>query len=373
MKFTIRQSALLEMIQTVSKAVAVRTSKQVLSGILIEASPNQLTTTAYDLELGIQTSLTANENNELDVMESGSIVLPARYFSDVIRKLPSKIVSMDVLNNYMTEIKSGSAEFHLHGIDAAEFPQLPSFQRSRSLRIPSETLATLIRSTVFAASNLEVRPILTGVQMENEATRLTFTATDALRMARKQAEIEIVDDNEKWAAVIPAKSLAELSKLVADSDIDVTVQCAESHSLFEIGTTLFYSRLIDGAYPDTTRIIPTTHKTEVSFDADALRGAIDRAQLIARDREVRLDISDDEVTITSSSPDVGNLSERIEILSKDGDNLTISFNAKYVLDALRPMDSGVIRIRFNGWNQPFVIRQDGDEYGLQLISPVLMR
>jgi DNA polymerase III subunit beta len=373
MRFSIRQSMLLDIIQTVSKAVAVRTPKQILNGILLNIDANKLTATAYDLELGIERSITPDEDNQLTIYEEGRIVLPARYFSDIIRKLPGQNVNIAVKSNYMTEIRSGSAEFHLHGIDAAEFPKLPTFQKSRSLPIPANTLATLIKSTVFAASNLEVRPILTGVQLVHEGNSITFTATDALRMARKQAEIEESSETERWSSVIPAKSLNELLKLLTDDDSPVTFQCTESHSLFEVGSTLFYTRLIEGTYPETNRIIPAAHKTEVGFDVEGLRGALDRAQLIARDREVRLDIAETGVTITSNSPDVGNLTEQVEVVSREGDALTIAFNAKYVIEALRALEQGTVRIRFNGWNQPFVIRQDGDDFGLQLISPVLMR
>lgn len=373
MKFSIRQSALLDLIQTVSKAVAVRTTKQVLSGILLEVTSTHLTATAYDMELGIQITVIADENNQLDIADIGSIVLPARYFTDVVRKLPGETVSIQVQGNYMTELRSAAAEFHLHGIDAAEFPKLPSFERSRSIAIPGNILASLIRSTVFATSPVEVRPILTGVHVQFVDSHLIFTATDALRLAKKQANLESLDDAEPWSAVLPSKSLNELVKLLPDSETPITLQFFDGHSLFEVGSTLFYSRLIEGTYPDTTRIIPTSHKTELSFDASLLHGAIDRASLIARDREVRLEISDAGVLLTSNSPDIGNLSERIELLAKEGDNLTISFNAKYVLDALRPLEMDVVRIFFNGWNQPFVIRQENDESVLQLISPVLMR
>ncbi len=373
MKLTISQPALIDIISIVSKAVATRTPKPVLTGILLEASTGQLTATAYDLELGIQSTITSDDDNRLDVEDAGNIVLPARYFSDVVKKLPADLVTIQVEANYMTLIQSGKAQFHLHGIDADEFPRLPSFDQSRSLNLASDLLNELITSTVFATSTLEARPILTGVNLEFRDQLLTATATDALRLARKQTTVENSEGVEEWSAVIPGKSFGELAKLLPPGSDPITVQFTTSHSLFEIGSTLFYSRLIDGNYPDTERIIPSGHKTEVAFDLSSLRGAIDRASLIARDREVRLEVADDTVVIASNSPEIGNLSETIDIISKQGDNLTISFNAKYVLDALRAMDMDVVHVYFNGWNQPFVMRQEGDDFGLQLISPVLMR
>lgn len=375
MKFTIHQSALVQMLNTVSKAVAVRTTKQVLMGILIEAASDTLTATAYDLELGIQTKITETETNHLSVTTPGSIVLPARYALDVVKKLPSEPITIEVSNNYMTEIYTGSVRFHLHGIDAAEFPKLPVFHDTRSVQLESDVLKRLIRSTTFATSTSEVRPILTGIHLQLKTTQLSFTATDGLRMAMRQVQFEDAA-NDEWDVILPAKSLNELLKILPDDKTIVQVQFTNSHSLFSVGETLFYTRLIDGAYPDTTRIIPTVHKTEVVLSSQTITNAIDRAALIARDRDnhmIRLELQSQELTVSSSSPEIGNVSETVHALSKIGDDMNIAFNAKYVLDALKAMETDEVSIQFNGGNQPFVIRQHGQEDGLQLISPVLMR
>lgn len=375
MNFTIPQPVLLELIQTVSKAVAVRTTKQILTGILLNLSEDALTVTAYDMELGIQDAVEASEATGLKVLQPGTIVLPARYLTDVIKKLPNTDVSIKVNNNYVTEIHSGTAEFHLHGIDAAEFPKLPVFFGEKSLTLPSSTFKDLIRTTAFAASTSEVRPMLTGLYLQAFADKLVLTATDGLRLATNSTPLTS-DTDETWSAIIPAKSLNELSKLLPDDAEPVSMQFGDGHSLFSIGTTLFYTRLIDGSYPDTSRIIPTVHKTEVEISVDLIADAIDRAALIARDREnhmVRLEIQGNELTISSSSPEIGNVSETVSATSKQGDDLLIAFNARYVLDALRTSYPGEVRIFFNGSNQPFILRQEEKMDGLQLISPVLMR
>ncbi|MBX6352002.1 MAG: DNA polymerase III subunit beta [Thermoflavifilum sp.] len=375
MRFTVQQAALSALIQTVSKAVAVRTTKHVLTGILLEATSDRLVGTAYDLELGIQDTLPAGDDTGLQIMEPGAIVLPARTFAEVIRKLPGPNVSIEVHSNYMTDITSGSAQFHLHGIDAAEFPQLPIFHASRQLTLSSRTLETLIRTTAFAASSSEVRPVLTGVYVEYQDGRLVFTATDALRLATRSAVIPEAPEGE-WRAILPAKALQEFAKILPDADVPVTLQFTDSHGLFAVGTTRFYTRMIQGSYPDTSRIIPTVFRTEVIMPTDALAGAIDRAALIARDREnhmVRLEVTANQVTVSSSSPEIGNVSEQVDVIGKTGDDLYISFNARYVLDALRATDTADLVVRFNGASSPFVICESGRDDGLQLISPVLMR
>lgn len=375
MKFIIHQSALVQMLQTVSKAVAVRTTKQVLMGILLETTEQGLRATAYDMELGIQTHLVADERNGLTIMDPGTIVLPARYALDVVKKLPTEIITLQVSNNYMTEIQTASVQFHLHGIDAAEFPKLPLFHNAKSVQLQSDVLKRLIRSTAFATSTSEVRPILTGIHLESTANCLKFTATDGLRLATRQIDFE-ESNHDDWNVILPAKSLTELLKILPDDNRAVQIQFTNSHSLFSIDDTLFYTRLIDGAYPDTSRIIPSEHKTEVILSAQDFTNAIDRAALIARDRDnhmIRLELQDQTLTVSSSSPEIGNVSESVSAINKIGDDMNIAFNAKYVLDALKAMESDEISVRFSGGNQPFVIRQHGQEDGLQLISPVLMR
>jgi DNA polymerase III subunit beta len=373
MRFSMQKTALVQAVQTVSKAVAVRTTKQVLSGILLEVREHEIIATAYDMDLGIQIRIEGTEDNKLSIEQPGAIVLPARYFSEVIRKLPDTVITMQVANNYMTEISTASVQFHLHGIDAEEFPKLPSFTGVQGLQVPATMMGDLIRTTAFATANTEVRPILTGINIRCGDNRMTFTATDGLRLATRYV---VLEDAPSWGAVIPGKSLIELAKILPSGDISIELYLTESHCLFVIGDTRFYTRLIDGTYPDTSRIIPTGHKTEIVVPGDDVLGAIDRAALIARDRDnhmVRLEIEGDMMTVSSNSPEIGNVSETVGTEQKQGDDLQIAFNARYVLDALRALDAAQVTIRFNGTTQAFVIEKTGDTSVLQLISPVLWR
>ncbi|MCL6452859.1 MAG: DNA polymerase III subunit beta [Alicyclobacillus sp.] len=375
MHFVIQQSTLLRLLQVVSKAVAVRTTKPVLTGILLTAAERQLTATAYNLDLGIQDTVDADDENHLNVFAPGSIVLPARYFTDVIRKLPNADLTISVSNNYITNIECGSIQFHLHGIDAAEFPTLPSFHPISTVQFSSTTLRDFIQSTAFAVSTSEVRPLLTGIYVQLKDSHITFTATDGLRLATRSATFENLDGS--WSAVIPGKSMADLARTLPDDpSVTIPMQITSSHCLFIIGKTQFYTRLLDGAYPDTSRIIPTTTRTSVTVDAKRFGDAIDRAALIARDRDshmVKLDLRSGLLTLSSSSPEIGNVSEQLEVDAATGDDIQIAFNARYVLDALSAFASGPVDVRFNGSNQPFTLQRPDEEGALQLISPVLMR
>ncbi|SIS75679.1 DNA polymerase III subunit beta [Alicyclobacillus vulcanalis] len=373
MELLMNKQALANALQLVSKAVAVRTPKQVLMGILLEVHPDELVATAYNLELAIQTRVPADEETGLQVRQTGAIVLPARYFGEIVRKLPDTQIHMRVDANYMTEISAESVEFHLHGIDAEEFPELPNFIGYESMHIPAHTLGRLIESTVFAAATSEVRPALTGVSITSDATQLTFVATDGLRLA--QHRVAHPDLPERHV-VIPAKSLSELSKILPEDDSPVEMVLTPSHGLFVLGSTRFYTRLLEGSYPDTSRLIPRSARTQVVLPGDAFLQAIDRAALIARDKDnhmVRLEVEGDTLTVTSHSPEVGNVSETLHALRKEGEDLQIAFNGRYVIEAVRALDAAEIAIRFNGANQAFVIERSGDPSMLQLISPILWR
>lgn len=375
MKFSIKQSALLQLTQTVSKAVAVRTTKQVLTGILLETTENTLKATAYDLELGIQDEITLDDVSGLKIERTGAIVLPARYLSEVVRKLPLDEVTLTIENNYVAEIQSGQAQFHLHGIDAAEFPTLPTFHQAERIEIPSQILKRLIQCTAFAAASSEVRPILTGIHMQLHDGSITCTATDALRLAYRTVGLE-TSINRNWDVILPSKSLVELAKILPDDATAIQVQLTDSHSLFAVGSTLFYTRLIDGGYPDTTRIIPTQFRSVVTLPTAEITDAIDRAALIARDRDnnqVRLEVQNESIMVSSSSAEIGNVTEQVGAIEKSGDDLQIAFNGKNVLDALRTIQGEEVTIKFNGSNQPFILQEEGEPQALQLISPVLSR
>ncbi|RIV17643.1 DNA polymerase III subunit beta [Alicyclobacillaceae bacterium I2511] len=375
MHFNISQSAFNQLLQTVSKAVATRTPKQVLTGILLNVEETTLHATAYDLEIGIEDSLDVTPDGTLEIISPGSIVIPARYLTDVVRKLPSTLLTFQVSNPYMADIRSGTAEFHLHGIDAAEFPKLPIFHSAKSLTISSLLLRQFIRSSAYAASTLEARPTLTGIHSTLHMGQMTFTATDGLRLGMFSENIPENPDFS-WDAVIPAKSLTELTKLLPEQDMPVTLELSNSHSLFVIGKTHFYTRLIEGAYPDISRIIPNHFGTTVRVDTAQFANAIDRAALIARDKEnhmVRMELQDRKITISSNSPEIGNVSESIETIETVGDDLVIAFNSHYVLEALRATGSDQVQVQFNGSNQPFTLHIPEEQNNLQLISPVLMR
>lgn len=375
MKVSVDRSSLLSAIQTVLRAVSTKTTIPILSGIKIAADQTGLKMTATDLETGIETNLPAMINNDpiLEVMEEGAIVLSARYFSEIVRKLPHTSVEIEVKQNYLTVIRSGSSEFNLHGLHAEEFPRLPQIRGNQVFSLPALVLKDMIRQTISAVSTEEIRPVLTGVVMSLNDGQLRFVATDSHRLAQRVVSVEAPAELAFSNVIVPGKSLSELGRLLPDTDSLVDVVIADNQILFKMEYTQFYSRLIDGQYPDTSRIIPVSFKTEFKVGSKDLLEAVERAALIARDNDnnvVRMDIKLNLIEISSNSPDVGKVSETLTPLAVTGEELLIAFNAKYLIDALRVIESEEIAIQFTGSMSPFLIHQIENPNYLHLILPV---
>ncbi|MED4969010.1 DNA polymerase III subunit beta [Parageobacillus toebii] len=374
MKIKIDREALVQSVQDVMKAVSPRTTIPILTGIKIAATSQGVTLTGSDSDISIESFIPTEEDKVLvEVVETGSIVLQARFFSEIVKKLPENTIEIEVQPNFLTVIRSGKAEFSLNGLDAEEYPRLPQIEEENVFKIPTDLLKTIIRQTVFAVSTSETRPILTGVNWRIENGELICTATDSHRLALRKAKIE-TENQQSYNVVIPGKSLNELSKILDDSNDPVDIVITANQILFKTKHLLFFSRLLDGNYPETTRLIPTDSKTDIIVNAKEFLQAIDRASLLAREGRnnvVKLTtLNDGIIEISSISPEIGKVTEEIQSESIEGEELKISFSAKYMMDALKALDGTDIQISFTGAMRPFLLRPLHSDSMLQLILPV---
>ncbi|EPY7704450.1 DNA polymerase III subunit beta [Bacillus paranthracis] len=376
MRFTIQKDYLVRSVQDVMKAVSSRTTIPILTGIKVVATEEGVTLTGSDADISIESFIPVEENGKeiVEVNQSGSIVLQAKYFSEIVKKLPKETVEISVENHLMTKITSGKSEFNLNGLDSAEYPLLPQIEEHHVFKIPTDLLKHMIRQTVFAVSTSETRPILTGVNWKVYNSELTGIATDSHRLALRKAKIEGIADEFQANVVIPGKSLNELSKILDESEEMVDIVITEYQVLFRTKHLLFFSRLLEGNYPDTTRLIPAESKTDIFVNTKEFLQAIDRASLLARDGRnnvVKLSILEQAMLeISSNSPEIGKVVEEVQCEKVDGEELKISFSAKYMMDALKALDSTEIKISFTGAMRPFLIRTVNDESIIQLILPV---
>jgi DNA polymerase III subunit beta len=378
MKFVVQRNQLIESIQDVMKAISAKTAIPILSGIKIEVTDAGVKLTGSDSDITIESFIRKEEDGivYVDNIEPGSIVVQAKYFPDIIRKLPDQTVSIETDENFTIKIRSGNAEFNLNGQDSDEYPRLPKLHTENSFELPADILKNMIKQTVFAVSTSETRPILTGVHMSIKDNLLKFVATDSHRLASKTVPLTtVITELNNKSVVIPGKSLNELIKILDDSQEKIEISVADNQILFQMKNVLFLSRLLDGNFPETSRLIPDQSKTNVITDTKILLESIDRASLLARESRnnvVKLITKGNNVLeISSNSPEVGKVEDEITVSSLDGEELKISFSAKYMMDALKAIDSEQVIIQFTGAMRPFVIRPTDENIDiLQLILPV---
>ncbi|HLS08929.1 DNA polymerase III subunit beta [Lentibacillus sp.] len=375
MKFIVQRQHLISGVQDVMKAISSRTAIPILTGMKIEATPNGITLTGSDSDISIESFIPAEEDGMVNVeqIEEGSVVLQARYFPDIVRKLPESTVEIESDDHFNVTIKSGKAEFNLNGQDANEYPQLPILETDSSFEIQSDLLKNMIKQTVFAVSAMETRPILTGVNIKIENDSLHFTATDSHRLASRRIPLEDINLNLS-SIVVPGKSLNELNKILDDNEERVEISVTNNQILFRTKHLHFLSRLLDGNYPETSRLIPDQSQTVLQVKTKELINTIDRASLLAREERnnvVKLTTKDNQLLqITSNSPEIGQVAEELFAQSIEGEDLKISFSSKYMLDALKVIDKDEIIIKFTGAMRPFIIQPTDDDSILQLILPV---
>src|SRR5699024_4099023 len=365
MKFVTQRDQLVASILNVMKAISQRTAIPILTGMKIEAKKSGLILTGSDSDISIEAYIPSEEDGTIFVeeIEEGSVVLNAQYFSAINRKLPENTVMIEAASQLNVTIQSGKSVFKLYGKDAEEYPQLPTLQTEHNLEIQADSYKTLIKQTTFAVSTMETSPILTGVNLTLKDGLLNFTATDSHRLASR--DIHIKNTKLEFSnVVIPGKSLNELNKILDDTEDMIEISVANNQILFRTKQFNFLSSLLDGNYPETSRLIPDQSKTTITVQTKSLQNTIDRASLLAKNESnnvVRLTTKDQQtIEITSKSPEIGKVAEDVMVESIAGEELNISFSSKYILDALKTMDADVINIQFTGAMRPFIIRPQTD-------------
>jgi DNA polymerase-3 subunit beta len=377
MHLSIQRIKLVESVNDVMKAVSSRTTIPILTGLKLTAHENTVILTGSDSDISIESTIPLQTEEEVigTVQLPGSIVLQARFFAEIVKKLPGDTVDITVDERFTTTIRSGASEFNLNGLDPEEYPHLPKIEEDYVYSVKADLLKHVIKQTVFAVSTSETRPVLTGVNWVLNDGKLSCVATDSHRLASRTISVEGNEEEQVLSnVVIPGKSLNELAKILDDTDEWIDFVFTESQILFKAKQLLFFSRLLDGNYPDTNRLIPSESKTDLVVSTKEMLQAIERASLLAREGRNNVikfvTINDDEIEISSNSPEIGRVFEKISTKQLEGEDIKISFSAKFMLDALRAIDSAEIRIRFTGAMRPFLLQPLEDESVLQLILPV---
>ncbi|SFX31178.1 DNA polymerase-3 subunit beta [Thermoactinomyces sp. DSM 45891] len=377
MKIRIAKSVLVEAVAQVSKAVSQKTTIPVLTGMKAIANQEGLLLTGSNSDITIQVRIphVKEDQEQVFVEKTGSVVIPGKIFGEMVRKLPGEYVEWEVNERYQITIQSGSTEFQLHGFNPDEYPRLPRLSADQVFSIPADELRSLIRQTGFSVATNEARGVLTGVLWQLENGVLTCVATDSHRLSRRLIPTPNTGQLSLDNVILPGKSMSELAKTFADDEDSVEIVVADHQLLVKNEYIEFYSRLLDGTYPDTNRVIPQCGDTELITSTRELLQSVERASLISRDGRdnvIKWTMSDDTVEVTSVSQDIGSVTEEVKARVK-GTALGISFNARYMIEALRSIDSDEIRIQFTGTMTPFIIQPADREDTLHLIVPIRTR
>ena len=371
MNFRINKNKLYNALTIASKAISSNSPVPALSAFKLELSKDTLLITASDANLSIQVTLNNSTDPELSlsVSEPGVLVIDARYLLDIVKKIDSSEIHIEIIDGTLTHFTGQKAEFRINGFLASEYPAIEFSEPAVKFNLEADNIQKIISSTAFAISAKDTRPVLTGINMSLSNGKLTCTGTDSFRLAR----IVIDKEGPEFMVTVPSKIVNEARNIFSDQD-EVCIALSDKKIQFRTGTVIMQSTLLDGSYPDTERLIPTTFNAEMVISRYALQSAIDRSLFIRTDNMaiMRMQInSADDITISCKSQEIGDFNEDITAVSYSGIPMDISFSGNYMLDALKALSTDNVIIRFTENMKPFIINNEGgDQRITQLVLPV---
>ena len=365
MLFTCNTSELNKAIQTAQRAIVSKPSTPIFSCIHILTQNNQLTIQAMDLNMAISCTIDAN------ISEPGEIVVSAKHIAELIRKLTTETVTISKnQDNKTIKVASGNSDYQLLLMNEDDYPKFPSFNGNKSLTIEDSKIKELIKKTIFSCSTDEARPLFTGILVEAKDDKLTFVGTNTHRLAVKflpQAT------EEPMSMIIPSKVLNEISRsLVSDMPQEVKISLLNNQVMVVIDDVIIVSRLIEGKFPDYNKVIPAKFAVKCSVQAKELAGAVERVALFSTEGDystVKMSIAQGQMILTSSSADVGTAKEILPCTT-EGDALNVAFNAKYILDILKNVESEEVLLSMNTSLSPVCITAPEEDNYIYIVTPV---
>lgn len=371
MKLKIKRLELLAALNKVSKAVNPKTPLLALSGIKFTLSDDELELIGSDSDLSIKTSIpkTKNEQAIMEIEEIGSVVINEKIICEIIRKIDSEMVEISIMDN-IAKIKSDKSIFTVNCIPAIDYPPISfnDIPYGQSFRIDALELKNMFDQTLFATSDKETRPILTGLNFKCVGDVLEVVATDTYRLTKKIIKIS---DELEFNVTVPRNALENVNKIVELGN-EVKINVSDKKISFDLGDCMINTRVISGTFPDTSRLIPNEFTQTLKISTKELVGAVDRASILLTEKNnvIKLNMDTEEVFVSSKTMEVGYVVEKLNDYSYEGEKLTISFSAKYLLDAIRALSSDEIILQFTGDMKPIIIKSESNPGLTELILPV---
>ena len=348
-KFTVKKEKILEGLQRVQNVVSTRTTLPILSNVLIQASDKALSLTTTDLDVAIRCSV------EAEVAKAGATTLPARKLFSILKEVPAQEIDVEVDDRNAASIRCGSSFYKIIGLPEEEFPRFPKAEGAKALKLEQVIMRDMLKKTAYAVSTDETRYVLNGVLMSFKANKLTVVATDGRRLALIERELDVPKGNEA-ELIVPSKAVVELQRLLTDKG-DVSLAVGENQVIVNLGETILVSKLIEGTYPNYRQVIPTEAKERIPMEREILLNALHRASILSSEKtqSIKLNFSKNQLTITATTPDVGEAKETLAINYK-GKDITIAFNPQYVMDPLRNSDADEVLMELTDELSPGVLK-----------------
>ncbi|HDR6256801.1 TPA: DNA polymerase III subunit beta [Bacillus cereus] len=373
MEFIVNHKQFTQALSEVNKAISTKSLIPILSGIKITADQSGITLIASNSNIFIEKFIPVLIEDEkiATILKAGTIVVPAKYFIEIIKKMPSDI-AIKSKNEQIIKIQSEEITLSLNGFPADEFPNVPLIDNHAEIKVETEQLIEVFKQTVFAVAKNESRPVLTGVHIELSNNKFICAATDSHRLAIRETRLS---SDVKANCIVPSATINELLKLMNSNSKFVYIYLSESHIIFTLGTTTLYSRLIEGKYPNISNLIPNDFKTIINVDRKKILQGVDRSSLLASEwanNNVNLEIiNESAIKISSNASQIGQISETQQIDAIQGEKqLNISFDGHFMVDALRAIKEETITLSFGGSMRPILIEAGEQSAAVHLISPV---
>jgi DNA polymerase-3 subunit beta len=370
MRFIVSSAALLKQLQSINGVITTNPVVPILENFLFEIEDGMLTVTASDLQTTMITQMSVEAN------ENGRIAVPARILIETLRNLPEQPVTISIdSDTYSIEINSDNGRYKLAGENASDFPQVPSVDNGFQVKLNTEVLASAISNTIFATSNDELRPAMTGVFVQFSDTNITFVATDGHRLVRYRRVDATADHN--ISIIIPRKALNLLKAVLPSEKMDVDMEFNGSHAFFSFGSFQMVSRLVDERFPDYENVIPTDNYNHIEMDRSSLISTLRRISIYANKTtyQVRFKITGSEMVISAEDLDFSNEAQERLTCDHTGDDIQIGFNAKFMLEMLNNLDSDQVKLSLSKPNRAGLItptEKSDEEDTLMLVMPVML-
>ncbi|MBP1994896.1 DNA polymerase III subunit beta [Paenibacillus eucommiae] len=373
MLIKISQKLLMNGLQYVAHAAATKNAIPILSGIKLEADRRGLTLTAGNLGMMLQYRIPYNEE-EAVVYEGGSIVVPSRHFVEIIRNLPAGLIKLEIKGAFNLGIHSDNAVYHLCGADAGDYPQISELNLHSRFTFSKDQLKSLIRRVSFAVSTSEARPVLTGVMCHFSSEDLRLIATDGVRLSSQTTNHYITTELASTATyvIIPGKHLSDYAKMLGDEHTSTELGIGDNKIIFKSNNLLMQSLLIDGTYPSVDKVKPEICTTEIVLDTFHVWHALERVSLLAGESKVvKLQVSStNSIVLTSQTAEIGDVMEEVPVEELIGDEITVHFNGRYMIEIMRAIDSKQVKLSFSGPSKPILVQPTDTLNSFYMITPI---